>query len=230
VPFDQCIIDRFFYLYREAGQERLAAGGVTTRIFWDGEPETLPAGWEGTIARSYLNSTAGDRRVNTLVPLLAFTTARFRRQNASGTVLNAMCKSGQQEGFRYAIIPALPPLQFKREYAGISMRELAALKREDGQPLDHWIRVHVKKGADVIGLYDHSHRFALSLSDFNRHISSTPLTSSGYHIVETDRDVVLRFSREKAWQRIHADLKRETVSFDWGCVWVRYDLEKLNFE
>ena len=79
--------------------------------------------------------------------MLAFTTSRYRWQNASGTVLNAMCRSGQEEGFRYAIIPALPPLQFKREYAGISMAELAKLQREDGQPLDHWIRVHLKKGS-----------------------------------------------------------------------------------
>jgi hypothetical protein len=230
IPFDQCIIDRFFYLNRDAGQERLAGGGVTTRIHWDGEPQTLPAGWEGTIKCSYRDSMSADRRVNTLVGLLAFTTARFRRQNASGAVLNAMCKSGQEEGLRYTIIPALPPLQFTREYAGISMKELAALKREDGQPLDHWVRVHVKKGADVIGYCDQSHSFALSLSDFRKHISSAPITTSGYHVVETDRDVVLRLSRERGWQRVYADLERETVSFDWGCVWVRYDLDKLNFD
>ena len=166
VPFDQCIIDRFFLVHRESSLEYLAGGGITTRICWDGSPETLPPGWQGVVRSSYLDSTASDRRVNTLVPMLAFTTSRYRRQNASGTVLNAMCRSGQEEGFRYAIIPALPPLQFKREYAGISMAELAKLQREDGQPLDHWIRVHLKKGADIIGYCEHSHRFALSLVIF----------------------------------------------------------------
>ena len=230
VPFDDCIIDRFFYVYRDSSQEHLAGGGITTRICWDGRPETLPPGWQGAVKSSFLDSRASDRPVNTLVPLLAFTASRFRRQNASSAVLNAMCRSGQEQGFRYAIIPALPPLQFTREYAGIAMEELAKLRRQDGQPLDHWIRVHLKKGAEIIGYCEHSHRFALSLNDFRANISSTPILQSGYHVVESDRDVVLRLSRETAWQRIYADLEREIVSFDWGCVWVRYDLEKLSFD
>jgi hypothetical protein len=110
------------------------------------------------------------------------------------------------------------------------MTELASLQRPDGQPLDHWVRVHVKKGAEIIGCCDHSHRFALSLKDFQAHISSAPLSRSGYHVIETDRDVVLRLSKEAAWQRVYADMERQIVSFDWGCVWVRYDLKRLSFE
>lgn len=231
VPFDHCLLDRFFLVERDAdgGRESLAGAAISTHLHWDGDARTLPAGWQGAVRQSYLDSITRDRAPNTVVPLLVFTPGRYKGKGIAGRLVDEMCKSGQKQGFQYAILPTLPPLQFQKEHVATAMTELARLEREDGLPADYWVRLHLRKGAEVIGYDDRSHRFALSTGDFSAHVSSDPVRTTGYHVVRLDKDVSLGINRHNMWQQVYADIERDIVTFDWGCIWVRYDLRSLLF-
>ena len=229
VPFDRCLQDRFYCVDRSRNPEILAAGGITTQIAWDYHPENLPEGWQGSVRQAHADGSSKNRAPNTQVALLAFTTQRFRGKGLSGQVLSKMCLTAQQRGYKYLVVPALPPSQFEKEHVRTPIEEIAALKREDGAYYDYWVRVHCLKGADVIGCCTHSHRFAFTLSDFASHVSSDPITSTGEHVVRLDRDLSLGARRKNMWQLVYADIDRSFVFFNWGCVWVRYDLQTLKF-
>ena len=228
VPYDRCIQDRFFCIDCSRNPEILAGGGITTQIYWDHDPKNLPSGWQDTIRQSYLDANTKGRKPNTQVALLAFATQRFKKQGVSDKVLSQMCRKAQERGYSYLIIPILPPTQFEKEHVRISMEEISNLKREDGEDYDYWIRVHKRKGATVIGNCEYSHRFVFSLDDFSRHISSDIIETSGEHLVRLDKDETLGPNSKNTWQIVYADLDRSFIVFNWGCIWMQYDLKKLN--
>lgn len=230
VPYDRCVQDRYFYVDRSKTPEILAAGGITTQIYWDFNPDNLPAGWQGAVRQSYTDTNSTHRTPNTQVALLAFTTQRFREQGLSGQMLSKMCSTAQKRGYRYFIVPALPPTQFKKEYVRTSIEDISNLKRNDGQFFDYWLRLHTRKGAKIIAHCPRSHRFAFSLNDFSTYVSSDPIDSSGEHLVRLDKDPTLGPNNKNMWQLIYADIERSFVLFDWGCVWVQYDLQSLHFD
>jgi len=230
VPYSQCVQDRYFYIDQSRTPEILAAGGITTQINWDSNPETLPSGWQGAVRQSYSDSKSKDITPNTLVALLAFTLPRFRERGFSGKVLTRMCITAQQRGYRYFIVPALPPTQFQKDYVRMSMKEISRLKREDGEYHDYWIRLHTKKGATIIGHCEHSHRFIFSMDDFSKYVSSDPIDTTGEHVIRMDKDQVLGPNNKNMWQVVYADIQRSFVTFDWGCVWVQYDMKQLKFD
>jgi len=230
VPYVFCVQDRFFCIDRSKNPEILAAGGITTQICWDHNPETLPPGWQGAVRQSYYDTNSKDRKPNTQVALLAFTLPRFREQGLSGKVLSKMASTAQKRGYHYFLVPALPPTQFQKDHVRTTMEEIANLKREDGEYYDYWIRLHTRKGATVIGTCAHSHRFVFSLDDFSQYVSSDPIETTGEHVVRMDKDHVLGPNKKNMWQVVYADIERSFVTFNWGCIWVQYDLHTLKFE
>jgi hypothetical protein len=228
VPFDHCVQNRYYYVDKSRVLEVLAAGGITTQIDWDSSPENLPEGWQGAVRKSYFDYKNRKNTPNTMVALLAFTTGRFRGQGLSGMMLSKMIESAQSLGYRYLIIPALPPSQFEKNKVSLKMKEVAELKRDSGEYYDYWVRLHVRKGAEIVGHCDYSHRFVLNLKDFSKNVSLTPIHTTGEHLVRMDQDKVLGSKGKDMWQLVYADIERNIVTFNWGCVWVKYDLAKDN--
>ncbi len=97
-------------------------------------------------------------------------------------MLSKMMDQAKEKKYQYLLVPALPPSQFEKENISMSMEELAGLKQKDGQFYDYWVRLHTRKGAEVIGYCDDSHRFVFNLEDFSRYVSSTPINSTGEHV------------------------------------------------
>ena len=229
VPFSNCNQYRFYYLDQSREIETIAAGGICTEIYWNSDPKLLPEGWQGSVRRAYLESKESDKNPNTLVALLAFTLSRYRKRGFSGEVINKMCNYGKENGYDYCIIPTLPPTQFQKPFVHASVNEIATMKREDGNYYDYWLRLHTQKGAQIIGTHEQSHRFILSTKDFSKYVSSYPINSSGEHVVVLDKDLSLGKNGKNMWQAVYADIERDFVQFNWGCIWVQYDLKKLNF-
>jgi len=222
VPFDKCIQDRFYYIDKSRKPEILAAGAITTQFFWNFEHSSLPNGWQGAVKQSF-NDSQKKIESNTQVALLAFTTQRYRKRGLSSLILSKMIEMTRENNYKYLLVPALPPSQFEKEYMGLSMEELSYLKRDDGQYYDYWVRLHSRKGAKIIGFSDSSHRFIYDLSDFRKYVSSAKINTTGEHVVCLDRDIILNPKNTPMWQKIHVDVERDLVSFDWGCIWVKYD-------
>ncbi|WP_430813451.1 hypothetical protein [Carboxylicivirga sp. RSCT41] len=229
VPFSQCPQNRFYYLDQSRIIETVAAGGICTEIDWDGTNEDLPEGWQDSVQRAYNESKSNKERSNTVVALLAFTLSRYRKRGLSGKVISKMCLYGKENGYEYCIIPTLPPAQFQKEYIDTPVSDLAKIRREDGSYMDYWLRLHTQKGAEVLTTSERSHRFVYSLKDFSEHVSSFPLNESGEHLVALDKDKSLGGNGKNMWQKVYVDLDKDMVQFDWGCIWVKYDLQKLEF-
>ena len=85
------------------------------------------------------------------------------------------------------------------------------MRREDGKPLDYWLRLHVELGAEVLGTCETSHQHAMNLRDFHE-MFGRGFDTSGYHLVEDHGE----------WFRVYVDLDREFVLMNQGCAWVRY--------
>jgi hypothetical protein len=226
IPFDDCYVDRFFFI--DTGNSReLLGSAITMRIKWDGSIDDLPGGWEDTVRRCYKDcGDPGGKGCNTIVGMLVFTLSHVRNKGLSTLFLDEMAGLGRGCGYDHMLVPALAPIQFERVFAGKPFAELASMRRDDGLPSDYWVRLHVRKGARILGYSAESHRFAMSTGDFHTYISSDPVDKSGSHVVRLNRD--MSFGREATdiWQQVYADVEHDVVFFNWGCVWVQYDLQQ----
>ena len=210
--FDSINLDWIIFINPTTGE--LVGHGITTRFAWDQDIASLPGGWQGVVRASYIHSHVEQRQPNTLVGLFIFVEDQFRQQGWANNVIEEMRALAKRNAIQALIIPLRPPLRYKKEYAAMPMAEFAALKRDDGLPLDHWIRLHTRLGARILCASEKSHQHAMSVQDFHVQFSPIPLPESGDMLVE----------RNGEWYKIHVDLERDFVLINQGCVWVRHVL------
>jgi hypothetical protein len=140
---------------------------------------------------------------------------RCRRHGWANNIIQEMRSLGQRRNVLSLIIPLRPPLRYEKEYAELPMDAFASLKREDGQPLDHWIRLHTRLGAKIIGTSNASHQHAFALKDFYEQVPTPEITRTGYALVQ---------HRDGGWYRVYVDLEHQFVLINQGCVWVQHPL------
>ena len=211
--FEKILLD--WIVFVDAAGNELIGHGVTTRIDWDQNVDHLPDGWQGAVRASYQDVCVDHKQPNTLVGLFILVEDRFRQHGWANNIIEEMRRLGRTRSMASLIIPLRPPLRYQKEYADMPMTEFAALKREDGQPTDHWIRLHTRLGAKIIGVSDASHQHALPLKDFYRQIAANPIARSGYTLVQ---------QRDGGWYKAYVDLEHEFVLIRQGCVWVQHPL------
>ncbi len=199
----------------DQGGGELIGHGVTTRIDWDQDLSHLPDGWQGAVRASYQCAQVERKKPNTLVGLFILIEDKFRKHGWARNVIEEMRRLGRARGLASLIIPLRPPLRYEREYAEMTIGEFAQLRRGDGEHPDHWIRLHTRLGAKVIGVSERSHQHALPLKDFYEQIPAPRIAQSGYVLVQ---------QRDGGWYRVYADLERELVVIYQGCVWVQHPL------
>ncbi|HLK49254.1 MAG TPA: hypothetical protein VKT49_14025 [Bryobacteraceae bacterium] len=191
---------------------QLIGHGVTTRVPWTGDPQTLPRGWQGIVRRCYENGLNTNQKCNTLVGLFINIENDFRQQGWALKAVEGMKAIARGAGLSSLIIPLRLPTRYEKDNATVEFKDFALLKREDGEYRDHWLRLHVRAGAEVIALCDSSHQHAMHLEDFYQQFKATGITSSGYHLALQNGE----------WFRAFIDLEREFALINEGCVWVQY--------
>lgn len=194
----------------------LIGHGVTARIAWNGTAETLPEGWQGAVRQCYQDAVASPRCSNTLVGLFIYVEPDHRHHQWAARIADFMKHLARRRGLEHFVIPLRPPLRYTHDYAEMPFEEFAALKRPDGLPLDHWVRLHVKMGASVIRIANRSHRHAMSLADYLEQFGGPPVETSGERLVE----------RNEEWFTAYLDRDHDIAIIDQGCVWVRHDLDR----
>lgn len=209
--FDKIKLSWILFLTDEADPQ-LAGHGITAGIHWDGKSDTLPDGWQGVVLKSYKDSVSG-AAPNTIVGLFIRVEPEFREGGIAKTIAEEMGVLREKNNLTYFILPLRPPLRYEQEYASLPFATFAAATREDGLPLDHWVRMHVRLGAAVIRISEKSHRHVLNLKDFNRIFSSHKITQSGEQLVQ---------NKNNGWYQVYADVERDFVLIEQGCVWVKY--------
>ncbi len=212
--FGQTALDWIVFLSAEKHPQEsaLIAHGITTRLNWDGNPDTLPRGWTGAVRASYEQTTIGAERPNTLIGLFIFAENAFREHGWAVEVAEQMKRLAAESQLQHLIIPLRLPTRYEWQNARLPYEEFAFLKRDDGQYNDHWLRLHVRLGAEVIATCDVSHQHALHPDDLVRQFQCGAIDRTGEHLVRLNDEYYNAF----------IDLERGYAVINEGCVWVRY--------
>ena len=139
------VMERFpeyqFALY-DGESDTVLAEGHTGPLAWDGDDATLPAGIDDALRRIAQGDAA-----NTICALAAEVDPGTRRQGLARALLEGMRTIGERHGLRHLIAPVRP--SWKERYPLAPIDRYIQWRREDGQLLDPWMRLHERLGARV---------------------------------------------------------------------------------
>src|SRR5690242_18128311 len=115
----------------------------------------VPLVWNGVdvLARAKADHDAG-RTPTALCALAAMVDARFRGKGMSAVAVRAMADLARAHRLHALIAPVRPAE--KNRYPLTPMERYVRWTNEDGLPLDPWIRVHARLGADILGVLPRS--------------------------------------------------------------------------
>ena len=125
----------------------IVAAGWSVPLRWNGDPAELPAGYTDSLARA-LNDYPRGAPPDTLVLAAAQVHPDRRGRGIAGELLTAMRRLADERGLARVIAPVRPTL--KARYPLTPIDQFAAWTRDDGAPLDPWIRTHWRLGARII--------------------------------------------------------------------------------
>jgi GNAT superfamily N-acetyltransferase len=142
--FDE-FADYQFALFDGEAQEVIAEGH-TAPCDWDGTKEGLGDGIDAMIVAAFEARAAG-RPPTALCALAAEVRPRFQGGGIADRILDAMSEMGRQAGLGHLIAPVRPSLKYR--YPITPIEQYLAWTRENGEPFDPWIRVHVRRGGTI---------------------------------------------------------------------------------
>lgn len=140
---DEELADFQFVLYDEES-DAVVAEGHTAPVSWDGRDATLPEGIDRAIETAFTEHRAG-AAVNTLCALAAETPRDGRLQGMAARLLGAMREVAVRQGLSHLVAPVRP--SWKERYPITPIERYVRWRRDDGQLLDPWMRVHERLGA-----------------------------------------------------------------------------------
>ncbi|MGZ6768464.1 MAG: hypothetical protein ACXVEU_20190 [Nocardioidaceae bacterium] len=142
---DEELAEFQFVLYDEAADE-VVAEGHTGPLWWEGSDEALPDGIDAAIEEVFGRLRAREP-VNALCALAAESPRHGRARGLAPQLLQAMRTIGQRQGLTHLVAPVRP--SWKERYPLAPIERYVQWRREDGQLLDPWMRVHERLGARV---------------------------------------------------------------------------------
>jgi hypothetical protein len=193
-----------------AEPDRLVAKGYSVPFSWEDDPATiLPEdGWDGVIIGATLDRLAG-RRGNIVSALEVSIRQDLRGRGISEIMLSAMCENTRALGFDSLVAPVRA--SGKHLVPEMSIEEYAALTREDGLPVDPWLRVHVRAGGTIVGVAARAMAIAGSLEEW-REWTGLPFDASGPVAVP------------EALVPVLCDVTQDHAAYIEPCIWVHHRL------
>lgn len=189
---------------------RLVAKSYSVPFTWEEDPAvSLPEdGWDGVILYAAMDRFAG-RRGNLVSALEISIRADMRGKGLSNVMLTAMCENAAVLGFRSLVAPVRP--SGKHRYPDMSINEYAALRRDDGLPVDPWLRVHVRAGGKIVRVSARAMTMAGSLAQW-RDWTGLPFDTTGPVTVP---DALIP---------VYCDVARDYAVYCEPCIWVLHAL------
>ena len=142
---DQELPDYQFVLYDDETDEVLAEGH-TAPLAWDGDDATLPDGIDKVLEQVFA-ADADRSAATTLCALAAETPRGGRSRGMAPAILGAMRTIAERQGLSHLVAPVRP--SWKERYPLAPIERYVTWRREDGQLLDPWMRIHERLGARV---------------------------------------------------------------------------------
>jgi GNAT superfamily N-acetyltransferase len=151
-----------FVLYDEEEQTVLAEGH-TVPCAWDGTVKGLGEGIDATLAAAFQPHEAGGPPT-ALCATAAEIRPSFQGTGLAGRVLEAMSALAKAAGLSHLIAPVRPSL--KDRYPITSIEDYVSWRRDDGQPFDPWIRVHTRRGGQIVKTLPRSMRITGTVAEW----------------------------------------------------------------
>ena len=193
-----------------AQPDRLAAKGYSVPFSWTEDPaEALPeGGWDEVVMTAALDRLAG-RRGNLVSALEISIRLDLRGTGLAAVMLNAMRRNAAGLGFTSLVAPVRPSAKHTRPE--LSMARYAALRRDDGLPVDPWLRVHARAGGELKGVSNRAMVMVGTLADW-REWTGLPFNVTGPVPVP------------EALVPVHCDVTHDYAVYCEPCVWVHHRL------
>jgi GNAT superfamily N-acetyltransferase len=112
-------------------------------LTWDGTLDDLPHGWDAQLSRS-VEELDGGMAPDTLGAIMIVTDPARRGIGLGGLMVAALLSCARLHGL-HALIACVRPTELSR-YPRTPIAEYASWTRDDGLPIDPWIRIHVRLG------------------------------------------------------------------------------------
>jgi hypothetical protein len=144
--------DLQFALY-DTERDQVLAEAHTGALVWDGEDATLPPSIDEALRRAVDDRREG-RAVNTLCAFAAEIAPGTRGRGLAADVLRGMSELAARRGLERVIAPVRP--SWKERYPLAPIERYITWRRDDGQLLDPWMRIHERLGARVAGALPNS--------------------------------------------------------------------------
>ncbi len=145
--------------------DTLVAAGWAVPIRWNGDPERLPQGYTDSLVQAVEGHKRGGT-ADTMVVMAAQVHPDRRGQGIAGELLTAMRELAQERSWPRVVAPVRPTL--KARYPLTPIDRFAAWTREDGAPLDPWLRTHWRLGAKVVAMAPASQKMTAAVAQWER--------------------------------------------------------------
>lgn len=129
------------------GDGTILAGSNSAPLPWDGTDAGLPEGWEAQLVSSVDALRTGES-LSALGALQIVVHPERRGSRLADLMVAAMRANAVAHGLR-AVIACVRPT-WKPRYPLTPIERYATWTRDDGQPFDPWIRLHVRAGGRIV--------------------------------------------------------------------------------
>jgi len=161
-------------------------------LFWDGDVEHLPDGFDAVLQTS-VRQHADGVRANTLSALQATVAVQRRGEGLSGLLVEAMRTAAGAQGFEHLIAPVRPT--WKERYPLVPIERYMTWRRDDGLVFDPWLRLHERLGGQMLAPCPESTRISASVAEWESW-TGIAFPESGDYVVPGALSLV-RIDRER---------------------------------
>lgn len=182
---------RDWEFYLVTADRRLVAGCWGVPIAWDGTVDDLPGGFTDAMVRAVTTYEEGVVP-DTFVLMAAAVRSDEQGRGHAGRVITAVRERAVAGALPKVIAPVRPTL--KSSYPLTPIETFMTWTREDGLPLDPWVRTHVRLGATILAAAPYSQNMTGSVANWEKW-TGLALPASGSYVIP-DGLTVLEVDRE----------------------------------
>lgn len=186
------LFPEYQYLMREPGSDTVAVLGNCFPLAWRRDMSDLPGGGVEWGLETAVEQAQAGEKPTVLCAFQIITNPRLRGRGLSYRAVETMIDIARRHGLSDLIAPVRP--NRKENHPDMPMDHFVRWKRDDGLPVDDWLRVHVRLGGRILHICEESFVVSGSISEWERWTGQVFASSGAYPVegglvpVEIDRE------------------------------------------